>query len=74
MVQNTAVTILMRMEQLLGMQVSKCSRLQKFWVNKDRQNQIVGVDDRNNWNDLMTNFCGVITVSPALLSYMPKTE
>ena len=27
------------------------------------QNQIVGVDDRNNWNDLMTNFCGVITVS-----------
>ncbi|KAI0744690.1 ARM repeat-containing protein [Earliella scabrosa] len=43
-VQNTAVTILMRMEQLLAM-----------------QNQIVGVDDRNNWNDLMTNFCGVIT-------------
>ncbi|KAH9922336.1 ARM repeat-containing protein [Epithele typhae] len=43
-VQNTAVTILMRMEQLLAM-----------------QNQIIGVDDRNNWNDLMTNFCGVIT-------------
>ncbi|KAH9893956.1 ARM repeat-containing protein [Cubamyces lactineus] len=43
-VQNTAVTILMRMEQLLGM-----------------QNQIVGADDRNNWNDLMSNFCAVIT-------------
>ncbi|KAI0070966.1 ARM repeat-containing protein [Panus rudis PR-1116 ss-1] len=25
------------------------------------QNQIVGVDDRNNWNDLMSNFCGVLT-------------
>ncbi|OSD03642.1 ARM repeat-containing protein [Trametes coccinea BRFM310] len=43
-VQNTAVTILMRMEQLLSM-----------------QNQIVGADDRNNWNDLMSNFCAVIT-------------
>ncbi|KAJ3007135.1 hypothetical protein NUW54_g3664 [Trametes sanguinea] len=43
-VQNTAVTILMRMEQLLAM-----------------QNQIVGADDRNNWNDLMSNFCAVIT-------------
>ncbi|KAI8972612.1 ARM repeat-containing protein [Trametes punicea] len=43
-VQNTAVTILVRMEQLLNM-----------------QNQIVGADDRNNWNDLMSNFCAVIT-------------
>ncbi|CCM03217.1 uncharacterized protein FIBRA_05341 [Fibroporia radiculosa] len=42
-VQNTAVAILLRMEQLLGM-----------------QNQIVGVDDRNNWNDLQSNFCSVI--------------
>ncbi|OBZ74428.1 Importin subunit beta-1 [Grifola frondosa] len=41
-VQNTALTVLSRMEQLLSM-----------------QNQIVGVDDRNNWNDLQTNFCGV---------------
>ncbi|CDO70451.1 hypothetical protein BN946_scf184999.g92 [Trametes cinnabarina] len=42
-VQNTAVTILMRMEQLLAM-----------------QNQIVGADDRNNWNDLMSNFCASV--------------
>ncbi|EMD35060.1 hypothetical protein CERSUDRAFT_116561 [Gelatoporia subvermispora B] len=42
-VQSTAVVILNRMEQLIGM-----------------QNQIVGVDDRNNWNDLQSNFCGVI--------------
>ncbi|KAH9834388.1 ARM repeat-containing protein [Rhodofomes roseus] len=42
-VQNTAVAILARMEQLLAM-----------------QNQIVGVDDRNNWNDLQSNFCSVI--------------
>lgn len=42
-VQNTVVTILQRMEQLLGM-----------------QNQILGVDDRNNWNELQSNFCGVV--------------
>jgi hypothetical protein len=44
-VQNTALTVLQRMEQLLGM-----------------QNQIVGVDDRNNWNELQSNLCGVIIV------------
>jgi hypothetical protein len=27
------------------------------------QNQIVGVDDRNNWNELQSNFCSVIIVS-----------
>jgi len=42
-VQNTIVTILQRMEQLLGM-----------------QNQILGVDDRNNWNELQSNFCSVV--------------
>lgn len=42
-VQNTAVTILQRMEQLLAM-----------------QSQILGVDDRNNWNDLQSNFCSVL--------------
>ncbi|TFK36480.1 armadillo-type protein [Crucibulum laeve] len=42
-VQNTVVTILQRMEQLLAM-----------------QNQILGVDDRNNWNELQSNFCGVV--------------
>ena len=26
------------------------------------QNQIVGVDDRNNWNELQGNLCGVIIV------------
>ncbi|KAJ7585024.1 armadillo-type protein [Mycena floridula] len=40
--QNTIVTVLARMEQLLSM-----------------QNQILGVDDRNNWNDLQGNFCSV---------------
>ncbi|KAH9948461.1 ARM repeat-containing protein [Amylocystis lapponica] len=42
-VQNTAVAMLHRMEQLLAM-----------------QNQILGIDDRNNWNDLQSNFCSVI--------------
>lgn len=30
------------------------------------QNQIVGIDDRNNWNDLQSNFCSVIIVSVSL--------
>ncbi|KAI6002203.1 armadillo-type protein [Pisolithus orientalis] len=42
-VQNTLITILMRMQQLLGM-----------------QNQIVGIDDRNNWNELQSNLCSVV--------------
>lgn len=44
-VQNTAVTVLQRMEHLLSI-----------------QNQIVGVDDRNNWNELQSNLCGVLIV------------
>lgn len=44
-VQNTAVAILSRMEQLLGM-----------------HNQLLGVDDRNNWNELQSNLCGVLIV------------
>lgn len=27
------------------------------------QNQIVGVDDRNNWNELQSNLCSVVIVS-----------
>ncbi|KAG9310985.1 armadillo-type protein [Chiua virens] len=42
-VQNTLIRILVRMEQLLGM-----------------QNQIVGIDDRNNWNELQSNLCSVV--------------
>lgn len=29
------------------------------------QDQIVGTDDRNNYNELQINFCGVLTVSGA---------
>ncbi|KAF9025097.1 ARM repeat-containing protein [Hymenopellis radicata] len=43
-VQNTVVTILQRMEHLLGMHVQ----------------QIVGVDDQNNWNELQSNICSVV--------------
>ncbi|KAF8901570.1 armadillo-type protein [Mucidula mucida] len=42
-VQNTVVTILQRMEHLLGL-----------------HNQIVGVDDQNNWNELQSNICSVV--------------
>lgn len=42
-VQNTAVAILTRMEQLLQV-----------------HNQLLGVDDRNNWNELQSNLCSVL--------------
>ncbi|KZV72414.1 karyopherin Kap95 [Peniophora sp. CONT] len=42
-VQDTALTILTRMEHLLSV-----------------QNQILGVDDRNNWIDLQANLCAVL--------------
>ena len=28
-----------------------------------KKNQILGMDDRNNWNDLQSNFCSVLIVS-----------
>lgn len=27
------------------------------------QNQILGVDDRSNWNELQSNFCSILVVS-----------
>ncbi|KIY69243.1 ARM repeat-containing protein [Cylindrobasidium torrendii FP15055 ss-10] len=42
-IQNTIITVLQRMEQLLAM-----------------HNQIVGVDDANNWNELQSNICSII--------------
>ncbi|KAI5118628.1 hypothetical protein M0805_006995 [Coniferiporia weirii] len=42
-VQNTALAVLSRMEQLLTM-----------------QNQLLGIDDRNNWNELQSNLCSVL--------------
>lgn len=31
------------------------------------QDQIVGTDDRNNYNELQINFCGVLTVCSCAL-------
>ena len=31
-------------------------------------NQILGVDDRNNWNDLQSSLCSVIIVSRSIRS------
>ncbi|KAF8513401.1 armadillo-type protein [Gautieria morchelliformis] len=42
-VSNVIITILNRMEQLLGM-----------------QSELLGPDDRINWNDLQSNFCSVL--------------
>lgn len=43
-VRQLIVSILTRMEALLGM-----------------ANQLLGVDDRNNWNELQGNFCSIIS-------------
>lgn len=45
-VQNVALTILNRMDQLLNM-----------------HNQLLGIDDHNNWNELQSNLCSVLIVS-----------
>jgi importin subunit beta-1 len=49
-IRQLIMTILTRMETLLGM-----------------ANQLLGVDDRNNWNELQGNFCSIISVSIAPL-------
>lgn len=51
-VQNTALTVLSRMEQLLAM-----------------QNQLLGIDDRNNWNELQSNLCSVLIVRSSRYFY-----
>jgi hypothetical protein len=65
-VQNTVVAILHRMEHLLSVHVSPLR-----WVQTSAkmlntivvmQNQILGIDDRNNWNELQSNFCSVVIV------------
>lgn len=61
-VQNTVVAILHRMEQLLGMQVRDSMLLTWPISNIVTQNQILGIDDRNNWNELQSNFCSVVIV------------
>ncbi|CAG7851283.1 Importin subunit beta-1 {ECO:0000250/UniProtKB:Q06142} AltName: Full=Importin-95 {ECO:0000250/UniProtKB:Q06142}; AltName: Full=Karyopherin subunit beta-1 {ECO:0000250/UniProtKB:Q06142}; AltName: Full=Karyopherin-95 {ECO:0000250/UniProtKB:Q06142} [Serendipita indica DSM 11827] len=43
-VRQVVMSILARMEALLGM-----------------TNQLLGVDDRNNWNELQGNFCSIIS-------------
>lgn len=34
----------------------------KLVADFDNQNQIIGIDDRNNWNDLISNLCNVVMV------------
>ena len=64
-VQNTVLTILQRMEHLLSIHV--CLPVDYLYLFLTcSQNQIVGVDDRNNWNELQSNFCSVIIVSVVL--------
>lgn len=52
------------MEQLLGMQVRVQFTNVPLFGLYPTKNQILGVDDRNNWNELQGNFCSVIIVRP----------
>ena len=42
--------------------------LQRMEHLLNMQNQILGVDDRNNWNELQSNFCSVVIVCFILIS------
>ena len=56
------------MEQLLRMQVCAIVFIFSKMFYRMSQNQIVGVDDRNNWNELQSNLCSVVIVSRLLRS------
>ena len=65
-IENLLHIILQRMEHLISVHVGflyheipgTCAYMRL------KKNQILGVDDRNNWNDLQSNFCSVLIVSP----------
>jgi importin subunit beta-1 len=63
-VSNVIMTVLNRMEQLLGMQVRifGFSRQFLFISFLLLQSELLGPDDRINWNDLQSNFSSVIIV------------
>lgn len=62
-VRQIIVTILGRMDSLLGMVVSSTffDRMKRCLTSP--KNQLLGVDDRNNWNELQGNFCSIVGVS-----------
>ena len=63
-IQTTVVTVLQRMEHLLSIHVSQLNVFDMIkLISMSQKNQIVGVDDRNNWNELQGNLCNVVTVS-----------
>ncbi|KAG8835928.1 karyopherin beta [Serendipita sp. 399] len=59
-VQQVVITILGRMETLLGLTVS-CDPDVENLASDTLQNQLLGVDDRNNWNELQGNFCSIVS-------------
>ena len=61
-VRHTALTVLGRMEQYLALHVSLIDQSSLHAYNV-LQNQILGSDDRNNWNEVQSNLCGVVIVS-----------
>lgn len=72
-VQNTAVAILQRMEQLLAMHVRVVRVVYPISILIIiLQNQILGVDDRNNWNEIQGNLCGVSIVRYYLFFLIDK--
>ena len=63
-IENLLHIILQRMEHLISVHVSFVSLVSGNMCSYVfKKNQILGMDDRNNWNDLQSNFCSVLIVS-----------
>lgn len=65
MVSKLVLAILDRAESLLNVQVSPyhCPVGQHGTDISVPQGQLVGADDRNNYNEMQVNNCSVLTVS-----------
>lgn len=72
-ISKLVIAVLDRSEALLGLQVSSGLPVQKeddghadMSTALPLQTQLVGADDRNNYNELQVNICGVVTASRTL--------
>ena len=75
-IEDTLHIVLQRMEHLISVHVSlfctfPAGNMRSYATKK---NQILGMDDRNNWNDLQSNFCSVLIVRPSDESVVVGTD
>jgi hypothetical protein len=55
------------MEHLLSVHVRLFLFFTLLTSDTALQNQILGTDDRNNWNELQSNFCSVVIVCSSVV-------